>query len=179
MVLFARNGVSETSMDAIADLAEVSDTTVYNYFPTKDDLVDAFLSAVTGANSLVAQLSARPSSEGALTAFRMLLEDSSVDHGEDLAQRQMLVMRVRSDKLLWGAYLRGNAELATALAGAFEQREPSWDPKQALIVAHAAIGVCQAVFDLQSTEAGLTSWMSDLLAALKQLEIAFPATSRD
>src|SRR5271165_4671162 len=40
---FIRNGFEATSMDKIAATAEVSKRTVYNHFPSKDDLFAAIL----------------------------------------------------------------------------------------------------------------------------------------
>ncbi|HET7741929.1 MAG TPA: TetR/AcrR family transcriptional regulator [Mycobacterium sp.] len=40
-LLMMRDGASATSMVEVAELAGVSDTTVFNYFKTKTDLLDA------------------------------------------------------------------------------------------------------------------------------------------
>jgi AcrR family transcriptional regulator len=42
-LLFTRDGVSETSIRNIAELAEVSEMTVYNHFKTRGDLIQAAL----------------------------------------------------------------------------------------------------------------------------------------
>lgn len=43
--LFARHGIARTTMDDIARLAEVSRATVFNYFPTKADIVGELVAA--------------------------------------------------------------------------------------------------------------------------------------
>jgi AcrR family transcriptional regulator len=175
--LFARHGVAETTIDQIADLADVSDTTVYNYFTSKDELVDAFLMETNGAHGFAALLAARPSKEGPLRALRGLFEDVDADDvlsNEDLKERRALLQRVREDKLLWGAYLRTIAEAATRLQHAFEARAPKWEPGEALVAAHAALGVLQAVLDLQDDDSTFQSYRADSVAALKRLERAFP-----
>lgn len=175
-LLFARDGVAETTVDQIAELAEVSDTTVYNYFTSKDELIDAFLMEMNGAHSLASMLAARPAKEGPLQALRGLFEDIDADSAlsdEDLRQRRALMQRAREDKLLWGAYLRTVADAVTRLQQAFEARAPKWEPGVALMAAHAALGVLQAVLDLQDDDSTFESWRTDSIAALKRLEKAF------
>ena len=41
--LFARRGVRDVGVDELIDRAKVAKATLYRYFPSKDDLVDAFL----------------------------------------------------------------------------------------------------------------------------------------
>jgi AcrR family transcriptional regulator len=41
--LFGRQGLGRTTVDQIAELADVSQTTFFNYFPTKTALVDALI----------------------------------------------------------------------------------------------------------------------------------------
>src|SRR5438132_1204572 len=43
--LFYRQGIRAVGVDAIAAAAGVSKRTLYNYYPTKDDLIAAYLTA--------------------------------------------------------------------------------------------------------------------------------------
>ncbi len=43
--LFYRQGITATSVDAVVELAGLSKPTLYRYFPSKEDLVEAYLSA--------------------------------------------------------------------------------------------------------------------------------------
>lgn len=179
-VLFARDGVAETTVDQIAELAEVSDTTVYNYFSSKDDLVDAFLGEMNGAQSLAARLAARPAKEAPLRALRGLLEDLTPERSpemvltdQDLRDRRALMERARADKVLWGAYLRTLHDSAVRLQQAFLARAPHWTPGEALVAAHAVTGALQAVLDLQDDSTTFESWRAESIAALRRLEKAF------
>ena len=65
--LFAEQGFEATRVDQIAAAANVSTSTFFRYFPTKEDLV---LSEETPAVPLSAELAARPADEPPLTAVR-------------------------------------------------------------------------------------------------------------
>lgn len=52
--LFSRHGLSEVTVEHIADVAEVGKGTIYNYFATKEDIVVAFMA------DLEAKIQARP-----------------------------------------------------------------------------------------------------------------------
>jgi AcrR family transcriptional regulator len=41
--LIAAQGLAQTTIDQIAELADISQTTFFNYFPARDDLVDALV----------------------------------------------------------------------------------------------------------------------------------------
>lgn len=177
-VLFARDGVAESTIDQIAELADVSDTTVYNYFTSKDGLVDAYLGEMSGANSLASQLASRPAHEAPVRALRGLFEDlegTDALSDQNLQQRLAIVNRAREDKLLWGAFLRTTADAVARLHLAFAERAPEWERGEALMAAHACLAVLQAVLDVQDDASTFESWRAGCVAALERLEHAFPA----
>jgi AcrR family transcriptional regulator len=55
MALFSRKGYEETTMEAIAEAAFLSPSTLYRYFPTKDSIVFASFTSNTAKFSLVFQ----------------------------------------------------------------------------------------------------------------------------
>ncbi|NLU66673.1 TetR family transcriptional regulator [Streptomyces sp. HNM0574] len=69
--LFTEHGYEATSVDRIAEEAEVSPSTVFRYFPTKEDMVllDDYDELLAGA------LLARPAAEPPVTALRHALLD--------------------------------------------------------------------------------------------------------
>ncbi|MFJ5725632.1 TetR/AcrR family transcriptional regulator [Streptomyces sp. NPDC093149] len=66
--LFLAQGYEQTTVDQIAEAAEVSSRTVFRYFPAKEDLVLAPLTA--SGDALVAELRSRPEEENPMRAMR-------------------------------------------------------------------------------------------------------------
>jgi len=66
--LFVAHGFEETTMDAIAEAADVSVRTVFRYFPTKEDL--AFADAEQLVVDFTELLEARPAHEAVMTSVR-------------------------------------------------------------------------------------------------------------
>lgn len=173
MLLFERDGVSGTSMAEVAAMTGVSDTTVFNYFKSKDDLVDAVVEARTGTRSLGALLEARPRSESPIRALRNLLKQLRLTGTDDLAAKQQLRKAARSDNLLWGAYLRSNDTIARGLAETFRRREAGWSPMVASAAAHSVVAALEAVLESQAPDGSLDDWARDLDDILADLERAW------
>jgi AcrR family transcriptional regulator len=72
--LFAERGYDRVSVAEIARAAQVAEATVFNYFPTKEDLFYSRLEAF--GDQLVEAIGARPAGEPALAAFGRFLLDS-------------------------------------------------------------------------------------------------------
>jgi AcrR family transcriptional regulator len=71
--LFAAHGFENVSVSEIARVADVSEATVFNYFPTKEDLVYSGLERFE--NALLAAVRDRPVGETVVDAFgRVVLE---------------------------------------------------------------------------------------------------------
>ncbi|MCB5911510.1 TetR/AcrR family transcriptional regulator [Streptomyces pinistramenti] len=113
--LFDEQGYDATPVDQIADAAEVSPSTVFRYFPTKEDIVlrDAYDSVLEAA------IRGRPAGEpvaetlrqAAVTALRALVAG---DHGE-LVQRARLIRYVPAVRGRTAENLARDTELISAL----------------------------------------------------------------
>jgi AcrR family transcriptional regulator len=68
--LFAEHGFDAVTVSQVAAAAEVSEKTVYNYFPTKEDL--ALAGREEGVARLVAEITDRPPGTSVLDVFRTL-----------------------------------------------------------------------------------------------------------
>jgi AcrR family transcriptional regulator len=86
--LFAAQGYSATTIEQIAAAAEISPSTFFNYFPTKEDVVlyDAYDPIVVG------NLAAGPPGESLSAAFRRAMEGLSVVMERD---REVILARAK------------------------------------------------------------------------------------
>jgi AcrR family transcriptional regulator len=151
--LFADRGFERVTVAEIAREAQVAVATVFNYFPTKEDLFFYRLEAF-GAQ-LVEAVSERPAGEPALAAFRRALMGSGgllalAQAGDHQAlERLRTVNRVTaaSPALLAREQLAmaRNADALAALLAA-ETDAPA-DDLGPLVAANALIGVQRALVD--------------------------------
>jgi AcrR family transcriptional regulator len=73
MRLFLERGFDQVSVAEVARAADVSEATVFNYFPTKEDLVYERMDAFE--QELLAAVRARPAGEAVLRAFARFILD--------------------------------------------------------------------------------------------------------
>jgi AcrR family transcriptional regulator len=143
--LVAARGFSQVTVEDIAEEADVSTRTFFNYFTSKE-------SAVIGADPARVErmresLLARPPDEPAITALRAVLVESAevkaeeiddLGEGKDAWFRRFSV--VRKDPELAGAYSAHIAEIERNLVGAVAERlgtDAASDPFPALVTATA------------------------------------------
>jgi AcrR family transcriptional regulator len=151
--LFADRGFDQVTVAEVARQAEVAVATVFNYFPTKEDLFFVRLEAF-GAD-LVDAIGTRPAAEPALLAFqRHLLESggllSQAEAGDPRAlERLRTVNRViAASPALQAREQQAFARTADALAAllAADTGAPPGD-HEAQVVANALVGVQRALVD--------------------------------
>jgi AcrR family transcriptional regulator len=146
--LFAERGFEEVTVAEIARAADVAETTVFNYFPTKEDLVywrlEFFEAALLGA------IRERAPGESALAAFaRFVLEQRGLLAERDPEAREQLAavtrmiasspaLRAREQQV----YARYTESLAALLAD--EAGDTSIEP---WVAANAMMGVHRALVD--------------------------------
>jgi AcrR family transcriptional regulator len=103
--LFHRHGFAATTVQQIAEAAEVSPSTVFRYFPTKDDLL-ALDDHFPLTDRIVPAFRRQPSELGVVRALRETLREVYADlHPEDRAarsERDLLLLQVPE---LWTANL--------------------------------------------------------------------------
>jgi AcrR family transcriptional regulator len=146
--LFTERGFEQVSVAEIARVANVSEPTVFNYFPTKEDLVFSGLEQFE--SKLLAAISERPQGESVLDAFsRFVLEPRGFFVAEDEGAAGELIalsrMIARSPALLareqqiFAGYTDALADLIATEANA---RPGDLRPS---VVASALIGVHRAL----------------------------------
>jgi AcrR family transcriptional regulator len=148
--LFAERGFAKVTVAEVARAADVSEQTVFNYFPTKEHLVYWRLGSFE--DELLATIRDRPPGEPALAAFRRfvlaqrgLLGEHDPDAREQLlAFTRMIVespaLRAREAQILFGY----TASLTTLLAE--ESGVEPGDIRPA-VAANAMMGVHRALIE--------------------------------
>jgi AcrR family transcriptional regulator len=146
--LFAERGFERVPVAEIARVAEVSEQTVFNYFPTKEDLVYWRLGSFE--EELLSAVRDRPPGEPALAAFgRFLLVQRGLLARTDPESRKHLAaltrMIVESPSLLarereiFAGYTDSLARLIAAEQGAEPGDVRPWIAANAMIGAHRAL----------------------------------------
>jgi AcrR family transcriptional regulator len=146
--LFTERGFERVTVAEIARAADVSEPTVFNYFPTKEDLVYWRLGSFEEA--LLATIRDREHGESALAAFgRFLLAQRGLlgqsdpgAHEQLLAVTRMITespaLMTREEQI----FARYSASLADLLAA---EQDAHADDLRPRVAAHAMLGVHQAL----------------------------------
>jgi AcrR family transcriptional regulator len=117
--LFAERGFDAVTVAEVAAAADVSEKTVFNHFPTKEDL--AFAGREQGLIRLVADITERPAGTSVLDVFRALtttvIDDLVAPGDEDLLAVARIVRgsRTLQERLTVG-WESGAAAITTAIA---------------------------------------------------------------
>jgi AcrR family transcriptional regulator len=151
--LFADRGFKQVTVADVAREAQLAVATVFNYFPTKEDLFYYRLEAFGG--ELVDAIATRPAGEPVLTAFRRHLLESGgllaqVEAGDAQALERLRTIHrvIAASPALLAREQQAFARIADALAAvlAAETGAPANDlgPR---VAANALIGVQRALLD--------------------------------
>ncbi|MBZ6139625.1 MULTISPECIES: TetR family transcriptional regulator [Streptomyces] len=140
--LFTEHGYEETTVDDIAEAADVSQRTFFRYFASKEDA--AFYVARLAEARFVEAVHARPPEEAPLDALRMALVESWNTIGEAIGRLIPVELHMRfyrvveSTPALLAAHLRRATELEEEIARVVAAREGldlDRDPRPRVLVA--------------------------------------------
>jgi AcrR family transcriptional regulator len=152
--LFVERGFDAVPVADVARAAEVSDATVFNYFPTKEDLV--FYGMEAFETELLDAVGTRPAGEPVVKAFaRFVLRPRGLlaaedDHSAELLRSVSLMiagspaLRAR-EQIIFARYTASLAELIAADTSAGPGDLRPW------VVAHALMGVHEALVSFVHT----------------------------
>ncbi|KAF4409623.1 MULTISPECIES: TetR family transcriptional regulator [Streptomyces] len=159
--LFAEQGYDATTVDQIAAAAEVSPSTFFRYFPTKEDLVvtDEYDPLTLDA------LAARPADEPLLQSLRHAVLESLrqvvADEPDEVRQRMRLLRDVPAVR---GRMAESVSSTAGALAEALSRRGGVHDVFEARVLAGAFLGAMQETVLYWSEDGG----PEDLVALIER-----------
>ena len=146
--LFVARGFDRVTVAEVARAAEVAEQTVYNYFPTKEDLV--FHRLETFEEELLEAIRSRGAGESVLTAFgRFVLEPRGMLADPSSSERIKPILRMISESPALiererQALARYSSALAALLA---EETGAAPDAIESRVVANALMGVHRALLD--------------------------------
>jgi AcrR family transcriptional regulator len=151
--LFFERGFEATTVSEVARAAEVAEQTVFNYFPTKEDLFYSGLAAFEA--ELLAAVGGRERGESALSAFaRFLLKPRGLfaiedtDPAEATRQLQEITRVVTDSPALLAREREIFARYATSLARLLAaETDADSDSLEPWVAAHAMMGVHRASID--------------------------------
>jgi AcrR family transcriptional regulator len=159
--LFSERGFEQVSIAEIAREAEVSEQTVFNYFPSKEDLVYSGLE--TFEDQLLTAIRERPPAQTVIVAFgEFILEPRGLFAAKDDAATRELIAVTRmiaaSPNLLareQQIFARYTDTLAQLIA---EETGPRAGDLRPYVVANALIGIHRALiaYVREQLEAGAT-----------------------
>jgi AcrR family transcriptional regulator len=151
--LFADRGFDRVTVAEVARQAEVAVATVFNYFPTKEDLFYSRLEAF--GEHLVEAVVQRPAGEPALAAFRRALMRTGgllaqVEAGDDQALERLRTMNrvIAASPSLQAREQRAINHTAAALAAHLAaDTGAAGDDVDAQVAANALVGIQRALVD--------------------------------
>jgi AcrR family transcriptional regulator len=149
--LFAERGFDAVTVAEIAREADVAEATVFNYFPTKEDLFFVRLQAF--GSGLVDAVAERPAGEPVLAAFRRALLAgggllAQLDDGDaEALERLRTVNRVIAESASLRAREQQVIDGYTDALAAVLAAESGTDTVRARVAANALMGVHRALID--------------------------------
>jgi len=144
--LFVERGFEEVTVAEVARAADVSEGTVFNYFPTKEDLFYGRMEAFEAA--LVEAVRQRPAGESVAAAFRRFVLDRSARlEAEDVADViETAAHLISGSPTLLAREREIVAQYTDSLASLIEEEQGSRrNPVEAWVVANALMGVQRAL----------------------------------
>lgn len=145
--LFAEHGYENTSVAAVAEQAEVSEQTVYNYFPTKQDLVlDRDEEIRTRLPHLIRTRPAGVSPVGAIRAEVLAIAEEIRSLPPDQIQGTIGYLAAVSPTI-HRLVLASTDRLGEAIAAAITETAPTPDPAVAKVQGVALAWLSQTIID--------------------------------
>jgi AcrR family transcriptional regulator len=171
-VHFTQDGVANATIRSIAETAEVSEVTVYNYFPSRAELVDAVVEHQGSMDRTVAELAERPESEGPIEALRGITAGQRDLTKAEFQRAVKIVRMINSDPILRGASRNQQTFQTQALAEALLPRAIAVGmSKQDLhLLCVAWLGMLDGLSEMKTALASPKAWADASDYALSLLD---------
>ena len=170
--LFREQGYEATTVSQIAEAAEISESTFFRYFPTKEDIVrwDEF------DPLLIEAVRAQPTGVSPIAAlrgaFHAVLAPLSIQERTEIRERLVLALAVPPRNALGTEQLSGPLQLLAPIVAERVGREPDDFAVRILVGAVMGVGIAVALAVADNPEADIVLLLDEALA---QLEAGFQA----
>jgi AcrR family transcriptional regulator len=181
LALFAAQGFEETTMESIAEAAEISPSTLYRSFQGKDLIVLAGFSseAASLADVFEATSDDVPVGKALAHAILVALEKADQQPERTLLMRSILDQTPIARARLWDMLAVERSRLGRVLAKRLKMKET--DPR-IILTARLAFLIAETASDLwraQATKQSAVHYAKSLMTALSQNMILMPITSAE
>jgi AcrR family transcriptional regulator len=152
--LIAEQGLAQTTVDQIAELCDIAQTTFFNYFPTKAAVVDALVERlITQFNAVVDQ--AHDADRSIIPTIDALFTITAEQtEGQHRVVRDIIAETVRSSRASGRQSLLRLRDLFAADLAAAQARGEVRDDRSAESLTDAVLGLYVSVMLFWSTDAG-------------------------
>jgi AcrR family transcriptional regulator len=140
LAMFTERGYDEVTMAEIAEALDVSERTLFRYFPSKESLLDPAHEELV--HRLVVELSARPSDEPAFVAVREALRSLGDEIDHDRASFRARMTLIEASPQLQAHLMGRQSDLEDAIAEVVAHRTGIDDPADLRPRLVAACAVC-------------------------------------
>ncbi|WP_106400351.1 TetR/AcrR family transcriptional regulator [Actinocorallia populi] len=168
--LIAEHGFDNVTVEAIADVANISRRTFFNYFADKADAV--MYGEEDRHRRLLEKFRARPADEGGWQALRRAAEELIEEYGEPDREWVLRVRLARRHPVLLARQLAGTGALERELVQDIAERDGDGGLRARVLAGSflAALRIASAVWLEEDQSRGLTE---TTMAALDELDPAF------
>jgi AcrR family transcriptional regulator len=176
LALFRKNGYEPTTMESIAGAAELSPSTLYRYFPTKDSIILApFRTFSDRFSEIFAKHSAHHPLGEALAEAIFAVAQTGDEHAEEtLLVRSIIDQSPTARARLWDYVYAQQEELSRLIAQRLHAKE---DDLRVVFTARLALTIYGLAADWWRASGGKKASRStaeELMRLLEAGEIAFP-----
>ena len=181
MALFSRSGYESATMEMIAEAADMSPSTLYRYFPTKDSIVlSSFMENTAKFAEIFALRVKEMSVERALAEAIFAVLAVEDDHPEQaLLVRSILGQSPLAQARLWDYLGEQHRQLTRQLAECLGSKE---DDPAMILTARIALDVLMTSADIWRASKGRVSSRATaerVMRCLKAGSVLFPDSGKD